>query len=47
MLLFSLGTVPLMLGLGTLVSALGRKFARAVMNVGAVLVAVLGLSMLS
>lgn len=47
MLLFSLGTVPLMPGLGTLVSALGRKFAYAVMNVGAVLVAVLGLSMLS
>lgn len=38
MLLFSLGTVPLMLGLGTLVSALGRRFARTVMNTGAVLV---------
>lgn len=47
MFLFSLGTVPLMLGLGTLVSALGKRFARAVMNVGAVLVAVLGLAMLS
>ena len=47
MLLFSLGTVPLMLGLGSLVSALGKKFSRAVMNVGAVLVAVLGLAMLS
>lgn len=47
MFLFSLGTVPLMLGLGTIVSALGKKFAHAVMNVGAVLVAVLGLSMLS
>ena len=47
MLLFSLGTTPLMLGLGTLVAALGRKFAHAVMNVGAVLVAVLGLAMLS
>lgn len=47
MLLFSLGTVPLMLGLGTLTSALGRKFAHTVTNVGAVLVAVLGLSMLS
>lgn len=47
MLLFSLGTVPLMLGLGTLVSALGRKFAHAVTSVGAVLVAVLGLAMLS
>ena len=47
MLLFSVGTVPLMLGLGTLVSALGKRFARAVMNVGAVLVTVLGLAMLS
>lgn len=47
MLLFSLGTVPLMLGLGTLVTALGKRFARGVMNVGAVLVTVLGLAMLS
>lgn len=47
MFLFSLGTVPLMLGLGSLVSALGRKFSQAVMNVGAVLVVVLGLAMLS
>lgn len=47
MLAFSLGTVPLMLGLGTLVSVLGRRFARTVMNAGAVLVAVLGLAMLS
>lgn len=47
MLLFSLGTVPLMLGLGSAVSVLGRRFARAVTGVGAVLVAVLGLAMLS
>ena len=47
MLLFSLGTVPLMLGLGTIVSALGRKFAHTVLSVGAVLVCVLGLAMLS
>lgn len=47
MLLFSLGTVPLMLGLGTVVSALGRKFSQAVMQVGAVLVAVMGLAMVS
>lgn len=47
MFLFSLGTVPLMLGLGSLVSALGRRFARTVMNAGAVLVVVLGLAMLS
>lgn len=47
MLLFSLGTVPLVFGLGTLGSALGRKFTRKAMAVGAVLVMVLGLSMLS
>lgn len=47
MFLFSLGTVPLMLGLGSVVSALGKKFADQVMTVGAVLVVVLGLAMLS
>lgn len=47
MLLFSLGTVPLMLGLGSIVSAFGRKFAQKVINVGAVLVVVLGLAMLA
>ncbi|GHU74259.1 hypothetical protein AGMMS49992_15190 [Clostridia bacterium] len=47
MLLFSLGTVPLMLGLGSIVSALGKKFTQKVMTVGAVLVVVLGLAMLS
>ena len=46
MLLFSLGTVPLMLGLGSLVTALGRKFTRQMMIIGAILVAVLGLAML-
>lgn len=47
MFLFSLGTVPLMLGFGSLVSALSRKFSQKVMSVGAVLVVVLGLAMLS
>ncbi len=47
MFLFSLGTVPLMLGLGSVVSALGKKFTDKVMTVGAVLVVVLGLAMLS
>lgn len=47
MLAFSLGTVPLMLGLGAAVSALGRRFTSQVMRVGAVLVVVLGLSMLA
>lgn len=47
MLLFSLGTVPLMLGLGSIVAKLGQKFTKAVMNAGSVLVVVLGLAMLS
>lgn len=47
MFLFSLGTLPLMLGLGSFVSVLGKKHAKKVMSVGAVLVAVLGLSMVS
>lgn len=47
MLLFSLGTVPLMFGLGAISSVVGRKFTRTAMAVGAVLVAVLGLSMLA
>lgn len=44
---FSLGTVPLMLGLGSFVTMLGKRFAKKVMEVGAVLVVVLGLAMLS
>ncbi|GHU89877.1 hypothetical protein FACS1894202_08790 [Clostridia bacterium] len=45
MLLFSLGTVPLMFGLGALSSLLSRKFTQKVMTAGAVLVTVLGLTM--
>ena len=47
MLLFSLGTVPLMFGLGALGSILRKRFTRKVMTAGAVLVVVLGLSMFS
>ena len=47
MFFFSLGTVPLMLGLGGLVTLLGQRFARYVNLVGAVLVAVFGVAMLS
>ena len=47
MLFFSLGTVPLMLGLGGLVALLGQRLARYVNLIGAVLVAVFGVSMLS
>ncbi|HWR23718.1 MAG TPA: sulfite exporter TauE/SafE family protein [Feifaniaceae bacterium] len=45
MMLFSLGTVPLMFGLGALSSVLSKRFTRTVMTVGAALVVVLGLSM--
>ncbi len=45
MFLFSLGTVPLMFGLGAFITAMGKRFAGKVMMVGAVLVCVLGLSM--
>ena len=45
MFLFSLGTVPLMFGLGALSSVLSRKFTQKVAAAGAVLVVVLGLSM--
>lgn len=47
MLLFSLGTVPLMFGLGALSAVLSRKFTHHMLLAGAVLVAVLGLSMFS
>lgn len=47
MFMFSLGTVPLMLGLGSFVSLLGKKFTGQVMRVGAVLVVVMGLAMMT
>ncbi|MFP3154323.1 sulfite exporter TauE/SafE family protein [Lachnospiraceae bacterium ZAX-1] len=47
MLLFSLGTVPLMFGLGALSSLLSKKFTHKVMTFGAGLVVVLGLFMFS
>jgi sulfite exporter TauE/SafE/copper chaperone CopZ len=47
MMLFSLGTLPLMFGLGALSSILSKKFTHKVMTAGAVLVIVLGLSMFS
>lgn len=47
MFLFSLGTVPLMFSLGALGSLLGKKYTHKIMTVGAVLVVVLGLSMVS
>ena len=47
MMLFSVGTVPLMFGLGAFSSVAGKRFSRKIMTAGAVLVVVLGLSMLS
>lgn len=47
MLLFSLGTVPLMFGLGALSSFLSKKFTHKMMTVSAVLVIFLGVSMFS
>ena len=44
---FSMGTVPLMLGLGSAVSVLGQKFTRQVMRIGTMLVVVMGLAMIS
>jgi sulfite exporter TauE/SafE/copper chaperone CopZ len=45
MFLFSMGTVPLMFGIGALSSLLSLKFTRRVMRIGAVLVTVLGMTM--
>jgi len=47
MLLFSLGTVPLMFGLGALSSVLTKKFRSKMMNASAVLVVILGVFMFS
>jgi sulfite exporter TauE/SafE/copper chaperone CopZ len=47
MLAFSLGTVPLMFGLGALSTFLSRKSADKILKFGAVLVIFLGISMLS
>jgi sulfite exporter TauE/SafE/copper chaperone CopZ/plastocyanin domain-containing protein len=45
MFLFSMGTVPLMFGIGALGGVLGRKFTHSVMKVGAILVTVMGMTM--
>lgn len=47
MFLFSLGTVPLMFGLGAFSTLLSRRFSSKMMTAGAILVVVLGLSMFS
>ncbi|MDR0761016.1 MAG: sulfite exporter TauE/SafE family protein, partial [Treponema sp.] len=45
MFLFSMGTVPLMFGIGALSSLLSKKFTRRVMKIGAILVTVMGMTM--
>lgn len=47
MFIFSIGTVPLMFGLGALSTVLSQKFTKKMMSVGAVLVIILGFSMLN
>jgi sulfite exporter TauE/SafE/copper chaperone CopZ len=47
MFFFSLGTLPLMFGLGAVITMLGNKFTKKMMKMSAVLVAVLGIVMLS
>jgi sulfite exporter TauE/SafE/copper chaperone CopZ/plastocyanin domain-containing protein len=45
MFIFSMGTVPLMFGIGAASGALGEKFAHKVMKIGANLVTVMGMTM--
>jgi len=47
MLFFCLGTLPLLLGFGSLAAWLGKRFTAAVLSGGAVMIAVFGLAMLS
>lgn len=47
MLSFCLGTLPLLLGFGSIAAWLGKRFTAAVLKAGAVLIAVFGLSMMS
>lgn len=47
MFLFSLGTVPLMFAFGAISRLLSQKFAQKIMTAGAVLVVILGVSMLN
>lgn len=47
MFFFSLGTLPLMLGFSSIISIIGKKKAGIVMKAGAILVVVMGLSMVS
>lgn len=44
---FSIGTVPLMLGFGSVVAVLGKRLTGLVMKTGSILIVVMGLSMMS
>lgn len=47
MFFFALGTIPLMLGFGSIVAGLGKRFTKQVLKCGSILVVVMGLSMIS
>ena len=44
---FSIGTVPLMLGFGSAVAFLGKRFTGLVLKAGSILIVVMGLSMMT
>ena len=44
---FSLGTVPLMLGFGSAIAFLGKRFTGLVLKAGSILIVVMGLSMVT
>lgn len=46
MLFFALGTVPLMLGFGSIITVLSKRFTEIIRQAGAMIVAVMGLAML-
>lgn len=47
MFLFSLGTVPLMFGFGTIASKLNKKFAEKMLTISAFIILILGIGMLN
>lgn len=47
MFLFSLGTVPLMFGFGTIASKLNKKFTKKIFTISAAIIFILGIGMLS
>lgn len=47
MFFFALGTIPLMLGFGSIVASLGKRFTKQILKCGSILVVVMGLSMTS